>query len=323
MSETDRLRDLLEQAAPENPDVDPTSRAAAVARRGRHARVRDRVLVAAAAVAVATAVTIPFVTSDRGDETSYPTTTPPVAVEPCPAGPVDPATLGPVAGLGEVVAVRACPAQGTGEALPAEPLTGAGAQAFAEDVAALPGYQLPSFCMVATVMPEPWALQVQTADGELLTLGSSMRTCSSVQVDGVDRGVDGVVAAFAGNLAGVPDELACPQDDADAPAIWNASFDPATATAGILCVADDGGAWVSQAVLTTDEVAGVKDDMATNLRQALGGACDQPVETPRLLVLADDAGDQAAYVDLGCGEGFTSARGTWVPGSGTLNGLTG
>lgn len=42
MTETDRLRDLLEQAAPTTPDVAAPDRTAAVVRRGRTARRRDR-----------------------------------------------------------------------------------------------------------------------------------------------------------------------------------------------------------------------------------------------------------------------------------------
>lgn len=326
MSETDRLRDLLEQAAPVRPDVDPTSRATVVARRGRNARVRDRVLVAASAAAVvAVAVAVP-ISMGGGDGPDRVTPAAPVVVEPCPAQPVDVSEPMPVPDLGDVAAVRSCPAVGEeGEPLPSQPLEGDAAEAFAEDVAALPTYRLEEYCMVANVMPQPWALQVQTADGSTHLVGSTMRTCSAVSIGGVDRGAGAVVAAFAGNLARQETEtpeLACPATDADAPAVWNASFDPATATAGILCVADRDGAWAETATLTADEVASVKDDMATNLRDALGAACDQPIKSPRLLVLANDAGDQVAYFDLGCEGGFTSARGTWVPGSGTLAGLT-
>lgn len=320
-----RLRDLLEQTAPDRPEVDPTSRAAAVARRGRRSRVRDRALVAGAAVALVAAAVVPLAVGwDTEDEVAYPTDSAP-AVEPCPAAGVDITRLGePVVGLGEVVAVRSCPVLGDEPSmqLTKEPLAGDAARAFAEDLAATPAWEMPSFCLVATMPNQPWALQLQNADGQLFTIGSPTRACSFVLIDGVERGVDQVIAAFEGNQVGVPDTLACPATDDDAPATWNASFDPATATAGVLCVLDRDDTWV-ETTLTADEVASVKDDMATNLREALGGTCDDPITTPRLLLLADDAGDQSAYLDLGCGAGFTNARGTWVPEPGTLTGLTG
>ncbi|WP_243056971.1 hypothetical protein [Nocardioides sp. SR21] len=330
MNET-RLRDLLEQAAPDRPDVDPTSRTASVVRRGRTARVRDRALVAVAAVSVvAVAVAVPISAGDGdGPDRATPAPPSPVQVEPCPTVAQDTEDLAQHGALPTVTggfdAVRSCPAlDAAGEPLPDAPLVGDAARAFAEDLTALPDFELPSFCMVANVMPQPWVLQVQEGDG-LLSIGSPVRVCGSVSVAGRDVGVDQVLAAFAGNLerqeSGIP-ELACPATEADAPSTWNASFDPATATAGVLCVSDRDGAWAEEATLTAGEVASVKDDMATNLREALGGACDQPIETPRLLVLADDAGDQAAYLDLGCEGGFTNARGTWVPGAGTVSGLT-
>lgn len=320
MNDTDLLRDLLEQAAPDRPEVDPTSRAAAVARRGRNARVRDRALVAAAAVAVVVAAAVPFATSDRSEETSYPTTTPPVAVEPCPAEPVDSESLGPVTGVGELEAARSCLVViGDGRpSLPTEPLVGDAAQAFADDLAALPAWTMPSFCMVANVAPDPWALQLQTVDG-LATLGSTMRICSSVSVDGRDLGVDQVVAAFEGNLAGVPDSLACPSGDrlADGAPTWNASFDPATATAGVVCYRTDplgeqdyAG---TEATLTDDQLAVIRDDLAANLGATVaeGGCTDTGPQ--RSVVLMDGDGDQAAWVDDYCYGEFAGARGYWTP----------
>ena len=52
MSDHDRLHELLEQTAPDRPELDAGSRVAAVARRGRIARRRDRGLAFGAAAAV-------------------------------------------------------------------------------------------------------------------------------------------------------------------------------------------------------------------------------------------------------------------------------
>jgi hypothetical protein len=336
MSDTDRLRDLLKQAAPAQPDLDPTTRATAVARRGRTARTRDRALVAAAAVAaVAIAVAAPISLSG-GDGPDQATPAPPadLQVEPCPVAPVDTGSLGSVSGLGEVVAVRGCRVQSSSDWLSDEPLTGEHARAFAEDVAAVPPYEMPSFCMAANVMPQPWALQVQTAGGELITLGSTMRICSSVSVDGTDRGVDAVVAAFLGNQvrqdSGIP-ELDCPSPDqvgrhgrlAEGAPTWNASFDPTKAIAGVVCYRADplgereyGDIWGVSAPLSdvSGELEPVRDDLAANLRPSgnLGGCTDTGPQ--RMIVLEDADGDQAAWVDDQCIGTFIGPGGVWEPG---------
>jgi len=325
MTDADRLRALLERTAPDRPELDSSARAAAVARRGRTARRRDRGLVAVAAVAViAVAIGVPLALTDRHREA---TPAPPVAgdVEPCPAAPVDITTLGrPVAGLDDVVAVRSCPVQDQfGDQLPAEPLTGEHAQAFAEDVAALPAYEMPSTCLAAGVAHLPWALQLQTATGELLTVGSPTRTCSFVRVDDTDRDVDRVLAAFEGNLhrqtAFEPLDLDCPTGRrlAEGADTWNSSFDPAQATGGVLCyrtdpfgpqeyAEEDGG-------LDTDALAVIRDDLVGHLGAPTGeGGC---VDTgpQRLLVLTDDHGDRAAWLDDDCSGELTGPGGSWQP----------
>lgn len=324
MSDADRLRDLLEQAAPTQPDVDPATRAAAVARRGRSARTRDRALIGAAAVAVvAVAVVAPLTLGGDTPDGADPTP-PSVQVEPCPGSPMDVQDLDAASSLGPVVAVRSCPVNGRGgDRLPNEPLTGEHAQAFADDVAALPAYELPSFCMVANVMQQPWALQVEQDGGELITIGSTMRVCGSVTVDGDQRGVGEVIAAFEGNLArqwqGTP-ELGCPTVDwlAEGAPTWNASFDPATATAGVVCYrVDPMGAQEysrTEAELSPEQLATVVEDLAANIGpgEDAGGCIDTGPQ--RMIVLEDSDGDQAAFVDDDCVGEFAGARGTWKPG---------
>lgn len=318
MTDADRLRSLLEQAAPAHPDVDPTTRASAVARRGRNARRRDRALVGAAAVAVASFTVVVPLTLGNGDGPDHATPGPAIA-EPCPAQPVDASSLGPVPALGDVVSVRSCPTQDApGDALPIEPLTGEHAQAFAEDLAAMPGgYEPASYCAVASVPVLPWALQVETTSGELLTLGSTTVLCDSVRVGGVDYAVDAVLAVFEGNVDrqrnGEP-VLACPTGEEfveDAP-YWNSSFDPASAEAGIVCrrsySTTDLGHRDWEVALTAEQVAIVRDDIEPHTDQS---RCNDVVPT-HLLVLQDADGDQAAWAGT-CRGGFDGPTGTWRP----------
>jgi hypothetical protein len=317
MTDTDRLRDLLEQAAPAHPDLDPTTRAATVARRGRATRIRDRALVGAAAVAVvAAAVVVPLTWGDGGPDYATPA---PAIAEPCPAEPVNASSLGPVPALGDVVAVRSCPAQDSpGDALPIEPLTGEHAQAFADDLATMPtGYEPAPYCAVASVEVLPWALQVQTASGELITLGSTTIRCSSVRIDGKDHSVSAVLAVFKGNLdrqqAGTP-ALACPTGDEllDDAALWNSSFDPAAAESGIVCrrrySTTDLGHRDWEVALTAEQLAIVRDDISPNTDES---PCSDVIPT-RLLVLQDADGDQAAWAAT-CRGGFAGPTGTWRP----------
>lgn len=323
-----RLRDLLEQAAPASPDLDPTTRAAAVARRGRAARTRNRVLVpAAVAAVVAAAVAVPIALGDGGGpDQATPASPAPVQVEPCPTIPQDTADLANHGALNAldpavIVAVRSCPAlDAAGEALPQEPLVGEAAQAFVDDLLALPEYRMPSYCMFANIMAEPWVLQVQGDNGGVLSIGSPMRVCSSVEVNQRPVGVDQVVAAFQGNLAGVPDTLSCPTGprlDVGAPT-WNASFDPSTATAGVVCYREDtmGSSKYNGRTATLDEsqLAAIRDDLAANLTTTPDDGTCIDTGPQRMVLLADADGDQAAWVDGRCSGVFTGPGGSWTPG---------
>jgi hypothetical protein len=257
----------------------------------------------------------------RGDRPHEETPVPAILLnKPCPTDPVNTAKLGPVPALGDVVAVRSCPVRdSTGDPLPAGPLFGVGARAFAADVTALPAYR----CLAdGHSIGQPWALQLQKTDGELVTIGGTERTCAVVRIGGVDRGVEQVVAAFEGNLdrqqSGIP-ELGCPTGDrlADGAPTWNASFDPATATAGVVCFrGDQMGAHVGAgitAALDSDQLATIVDDLASGTHSASVGSMCFDSGPQRLLVLEDADGDQAAFADDRCTGEFAGARGYWTP----------
>jgi hypothetical protein len=330
-----RLRDLLQAAAPDGPDapdVSPAERSAAVVRRARAARRRDRGLVAGAAVAVlAVAVALPL--SLRGDEEPNSAAPPPaVTAAPCPTAPVDVSTPTPDADLAGVVSVRLCPAApeapvDAATVDPTQPLLGEAAAAFAEDAAALPSTGLPDACAAMTIAFDPWALVAETDDGETVTVGTTTRACSAVSVGGAERGSAEVLAAFVGNLdrqrdgdltPGL-DALACPEKGrlAQGADTWNASFDVASATAGVICYVADpmGGVEYARTVgkIHPSVLEPIRDDLAGHLVPRAAAAICADTGPQRLLLLADDAGDVAAFVDDRCSGGFSSALGSWQP----------
>ncbi|GEP36270.1 hypothetical protein NSZ01_40380 [Nocardioides szechwanensis] len=331
-----RLRELLDRAAPGSPDVDAASRTAAVVRRGRAARRRDRGLVAGAAAAVlALAVGVPLALG--GDDGPVEVASPPpvITAAPCPAEPIDVTAAAPIGDLGDVVSVRSCPAtweQGGAlpvdpEPLPTQPLTGDAAAAFAEDVAALPPYEMPFFCATINLGPSPWALLIESADGGPTVVGSTMRMCSSVDIATTPKGVDQVIAALVGNLERQQaadltpgaDGPSCPDGDrlAEGADTWNASFDIASATDGMVCyVADPLGGVEYRATegkLHEQTLATIRDDLDARVGPEPEPSMCTDTGPQRLLVLTNDEGDRAAYVDDRCSGGFTGAQGYWQP----------
>ena len=335
MSDHERLHELLDQTAPDRPELDPGSRAGAVARRGRSARRRDRGLALGAAAAVlALAVGIPLsLQGDDGGATDVASSPRSAAAAACPPTPVDVGALRPVPALSEVVAVRSCrTSDPTDLALPTEPLTGADASAFVEDVAALPAYEMESYCALTSMTAEPWALQVQTADGATSVMGSTMRGCASVAFDGAERGVTPVLAAFEGNLrrqqSGEPRDLECPTGErlAEGADTWNSSFDPATATGGVLCYRTDpmgSQAYAEEdGLLDASQLAPVRDDLVEHLGAPSGDGFCTDTGPQRLLILTDDHGDRAAWVDENCIGEFTGPGGSWQPDAATEQVIT-
>ncbi|GAA1761675.1 hypothetical protein GCM10009795_005160 [Nocardioides hankookensis] len=214
MNEHDQLRDLLERAAPERPHLDPGARTDAVVRTGRATQNRSRALLAGlVALLLAVFVVVPLSRGDDASEVAHDTVSP--VAPSCPARAIDVTTLPEVPALGGVVAVRSCPATWSGssldagrspEPLPTSPLLGSVAASFAGVVTGLPAYVLPADCMSVSVIPDPWALQVTTTDDRTYVLGSTMRSCSAVKIDGVDRGVEVILDAFTSSLEGSGDD---------------------------------------------------------------------------------------------------------------------
>jgi hypothetical protein len=332
MTDHERLRDLLELTAPTDPDVTPGVRATRVVRRGRAARRRDRVLVAGAAAAVlAAAVAVPLAL--RGDDGPQVAAPAPEAVA-CPADPIDASRAQGLDGetaldqvrersrssdapLGEVTSVRACATAEPGSALPAAPLVGDAAVAFADEVSALPPYAFPAECAAMTVMPDPWALLIGRADGNPVVLASSVRRCGTVVVGGVDRDAAAVIAAFERH-ASTPVALACPEGDrlAEGAPTGNGSFDLAGAVAGVVCYRED--PWGSREYagesgeLTPEQVAVLRDDLRARSGFEPRGTCAD-TGPQRLVLLADAGGDRVAFVDDRCGGEFDGPAGVWRP----------
>ena len=186
---------------PRRPDLDPTARAAAVARRGRAARTRDRACWSRGRRRGGRrGRRRPL---SRGATTARTRSPPPRTASACPADPIDVADVGrPPPTLGDVVAVRSCPANGrAGRPAPGEPLIGDAAEAFVEDVARCRPTSSPTVLRGRRVMPQPWALLVETGRRRAWSLGSTMRRLRLASPStAIERGVGAVVAAFEGNL---------------------------------------------------------------------------------------------------------------------------
>ncbi|WP_244932043.1 hypothetical protein [Nocardioides sp. W7] len=326
MTETDRLRDLLEQTAPGTSELSPAERAHAVARRGRAVRRRRRRALACggAAAALAVAVLVPLTLSGGDDAPDAAAPRPDPSAVPCPAGPIALPALPPALD-GEIVSARACEAVDTLSGWSDEPLLSEAAEAFVADVQALPSYSLPAQCALMMVIPDPWVLVVERSGGEPAVIGSSMRSCSSVPIDGTDRGAGEVLAAFAGNLerqrTGTP-PLACPDGRrlAQGAPTWNASFDLSAVTAGMVCYRIDplGSREyaATEGKLDVESLATIRDDLVAHIgppREETYSCVDTGPQ--RLLLLQDADGDLAAFVDDQCSGDFVSAHGTWTPGA--------
>jgi hypothetical protein len=131
-----------------------------------------------------------------------------------------------------------------------------------------------------------------------------------------------VIAAFEGNLArqesGVP-ELACPPGErlADGAPTWNASFDPSTATAGVVCYRVDplGAREYAEldGALEEEQLATVRDELAGELLTADTNTMCTDTGPQRMVVLEDADGDQAAWVDDNCSGVLAGPQGFWRP----------
>lgn len=334
MTEHERLRDLLEQAAPADPDLSPGERSAAVARRGRAARLRDRLAVAGvAATVLAVAVAVPL--SLRGNDDGPDTAGPPApTAAPCPAAPVDVTAVPEVPWLPDlkVVSARICPATFTpegGAAVltttedPTTPLTGPFATDFAADVMGIEEFVAGERCAAMMVAPDPWSVVVTTKSGRTIVIGSTTRVCGSSEISGAGRGSEEVLAAFAGNLGRqeVGDRrpasagLSCPTGEslAEGADTWNFSFDLNEVVAGVVCYREDplGSRTYAQTsgTLGRQQVATLQEGVDVYRNNPARGCADTGPQ--RLLLLADAAGDRVAYLDDDCTGMFLGPGGSW------------
>jgi hypothetical protein len=320
MTDPTRLRDLLEQAAPDSPQLSAHERAAEVARRGQTSRRRDRALVAAVAVAVVVAaVAVPTLRSSDGEPEPAESPNGPVAV--CPTAPWDSTTTASAGLDADLVpaAVRVCPAsEGSMAEQPSEPLTGQFAAAFMDDLRAA-GPTVPMGCVA--VGTAPWILQVQEDSGDIQRIYVSDPCQQTVQVGDRRVRISDVRTVFDGNLkrerTGIPD-LACPRgaslsEEADT---WHGSFDPTAAAAGIVCQQSlEKGRWTAtvEGRLSPTQLATVSNSLALPPREhhGFGLDCGGAVQQ-RLVVLADADGDQTAWRGGCSGDPvLVSIRGEW------------
>jgi hypothetical protein len=207
------LRTLLDETAPERPEVLHAERMAAVRRRSRTLTQRLRLAIGAAlAAVVAAAVAVPLLvggTSGHVATDPAPPDAEPAPVE-CPAEPVavDEATTKAEFPDG-ATSMRFCPAAGASgdgeplgggrpadEVLPTEPVTD-DVDALLDRVAAQPAWTFPPECAAIMMTAQPWALVVGYADGSTVTLGGTMRGCAGVTVDGTPVDVETTLAMLA------------------------------------------------------------------------------------------------------------------------------
>jgi hypothetical protein len=336
MTDTDRLRDLLERTAPERPEIDPGTRAATVARRGRASRRRDRMLVGGAALVLVTAaVAVPALRADRGD----PEPAQPPAVAACPPEAADPSSMTSM-DLGDdlaVTVVRVCPmydpsfgppdlsdyfseptATSPTVSEPSNVLTGDAAAAFMADLRTTP---VRTSFACAGVGITPRVIQVQDASGGVQRMYVDGTCGYLVRVGDRDVDIREVIDVLYGNLSrqsfGNP-PLECPPPDGnqlfDADT-WNGTFDARSATAGIVCQQTFArGGWGEPILgsLDADQLAVVKANLTLPPETDPRAVCPRNAEETMIAVVLASEDDQAAWTGWCSTDSvLSSIRGGW------------
>ncbi|MEO9325582.1 hypothetical protein ABFT23_18975 [Nocardioides sp. C4-1] len=346
-SRDERLKELLDQTAPDRPDVAPDARVTAVADRARAVRRRQGIAVAAAVLAVVGAgVAVPLALSG-GDDSSQQDVAddpaPEVAEPPaCPAEPIDVTNGLAVKDLPDgAVSARLCPAafrtmQGDVDfTLPTEPVTDGVDELLARirDTREMP---LPAECASIMVAPMPWALVVSYPDGASRTVGSTMTTCATVDVGGRQVSVEDVIASVEDAVGESPTTTPvaeCPRPGAESgtlvaePDTFTGDLADLDVTSGAVCYGVDPQGTAEYAetrgFLEGVDLGAVVDDVVAGTTAARSRAFDCIDTGPtRLLVLVGDRG-RLTLTDDACSGEFAYAGGFWVPGPAAQAALVG
>ncbi len=292
MNETEQLRDLLQRAVPEAPDVD----AGPAARAGRRGRVRRRgaaVLVTAACVAVAVAVPLSLRDDGARPAPSAPTTyaddrteaVEPYTQAPCPTE-FPERVPRQLPDLADATAVRLClepdRAAAGRLAAPDDALVH-GLDRFAADVTALPDVD-PDRCAALDYYAAPFRLVVAGEGPDRLV---AAEFCDLVRVG--DRAVDAeaVLAAFHDALDRQRDRFTYPPAERGAPTcrtpLTSAPFRPGrdAIESAVSCPPYDSGA-------TATPVTGAGLDRLREAWAATPPVVETDYESPEPCTLDDD-----------------------------------
>lgn len=345
--DAERIRELLEKAAPRDEEV--VGRADAVTRRARRARTRKGVAggIGVAALAAAVIVTPHFLkTSPTTNEATDPTNGVRSAEPGAPASILEntcPRQDGLFDGqtdANKIVdgasSIRLCAVQLSGVEVPLwNPPNDALVQVqpfydlvTAEDEAD------PARCAATTPAPDPLFFQV-AEEGGAVSSAFSPNTCGDIVVGGKAYPVDVVLADYFKALREQRSTLA-PIDDAAAecpPApeanAWTWQAQPDTRrgggtftpiVSGAVCYLVDplGGRAYShdEGVLTAAQLTLISDDIEANQTrqpQREGGCIDSG--PTRLVVLVNAWGDRTTWTDSRCTGEFAGNGGYWLPGN--------
>jgi hypothetical protein len=200
--EVERIRELLEKAAPRNPQT--AGRAAAVAQRAHRSRTTRGVLsgVAVAAVAVTVIVGPHFLkssptTNDATDPTNgaEPTSDVDPFANPCPELPIDVTGVEDSVQLSaDVVSVRLCSAvlphlrdqrakqDVVSSWVPPNDALVTDVDVFIDALGSAPGFHA-SDCAALFPVLDPFAVQFTAVDGEVMTVGAAEPLCSGISLD--------------------------------------------------------------------------------------------------------------------------------------------
>ncbi len=351
--DADRIRELLDQAAPRNTDT--SGRAESVTRRARRARTTRGVAggIAVAAVVAAVVITPQFLnTSATTNQNSDPNNDVVADQTEQPDGDQQPDGDGVLAnpcpdqdGLYDGETTSVIPPGATSIRLCPVSLSGVDVKPWdAPDDALVEVnrfYTLvaeqepadPARCAAANPVPDPLYFQVVSPNGHVMTAFSGS-ICSDITVDGAAYPSADVLEAFFASLATQRSDLtppqgataACPPGPDDGSWTWRPEPDTrgpgnslTDAVSGVVCYMVDpmGGREYAddEAVLTDDQLQALVGDIAAAQTRdpSTQLGCTDTGPT-RILVVVNAWGDRTSWTDAVCTGEFKSSRGYWKPG---------